>query len=50
MVMVPATLSHWGSGRLRFSIDLLFMPVVATLPSRLTARVVSRLRRQSPDR
>ena len=37
-VMAPATTSHWVGGRLRFPLDLLFMPVVAAFLSSLVAR------------
>jgi len=37
-VMAPATTSHWVGARLRFPLDLLFMPVVAAFLSSLVAR------------
>jgi hypothetical protein len=37
-VMAPATTSHWVGARLRFPLDLLFMPVVAALLPSLVAR------------
>jgi hypothetical protein len=37
-VMAPATTSHWIGARLRFPLDLLFMPVVAALLPSLVAR------------
>ena len=39
-VMLPATTSHWVGGRLRFPIDLLFMPVAAVFLDVLWTRLL----------
>jgi hypothetical protein len=38
-VMLPATTSHWVGGRLRFPLDLLFMPAAALFFDELWSRV-----------